>query len=124
MHLPYPVSFFRWFLLVVLFVPSIGRAEEPNQFSAVQAVFQKHCMDCHEAKDPEANLVLENFETLMKGGESGAAVIAGKSAESLLVKMVEGKIERDGKKLIMPPGKSKKLDLAEIEVIKAWIDAG
>ncbi|MGI8965406.1 MAG: c-type cytochrome domain-containing protein [Limisphaerales bacterium] len=81
-------------------------------------------MDCHEAKDPEANLVLESFETLRKGGESGAAIVPGKSDESLLVKMIEGKIEKDGKKKIMPPGKKKKLEPAEIALIKAWIDAG
>jgi WD40 repeat protein len=61
---------------------------------------------------------------LMKGGESGASVVPGKSDESLLVKMIEGKIEKEGKKNIMPPGKKKKLDATEIATIKAWIDAG
>ena len=41
----------------------------------------------------------------MKGGEIGAALVPGKSAESLLVQMIEGKFEKDGKKKIMPPGK-------------------
>jgi hypothetical protein len=100
-------------------------AEATNDYTAVHAIFDKYCMDCHESKDPEANLVLDSFETLMKGGESGAVIVPGKSGESLLVRMVEGKVEKEGKKLIMPPGKkSKKLEAAEIAVIKAWIDAG
>ena len=90
----------------------------------MDAIFTAHCLDCHEAKDPEANLVLENFESLMKGGESGAAIVPGKSAESRLVRMIEGSVVKDGKRLIMPPGKRKKLEAGEIAVLKAWIDDG
>ena len=60
----------------------------------------------------------------MKGGESGASIVRGKSAESLLVKLIDGGIERDGKKVVMPPGKRKKLTTDEIATIKSWIDAG
>src|ERR1043166_4460272 len=94
-----------------------------NDYSAVDAIFSKHCLECHEAKDPEANLVLEGFEGLMKGSENGAVIVPGKSAESLLVRMIEG-VEKDGKKKIMPPGKRKKLEPEEIALIKGWIDAG
>ena len=124
---PFPIRFFLRvlaFLLSAFFVGNLSAADAPD-YAAVHAIFDKHCMDCHDAKEPEANLVLESFETLMKGGENGTAVVAGKSDESLLVKMLEGKIEKDGKKLIMPPGKKrKKLEPSEIATIKAWIDAG
>src|SRR5438445_13272147 len=69
-----------------------------NDYAAVDALFTKHCLECHEAKDPEANLVLDTFQTLMKGSENGAVILPGKSAESLLVKMIEGRIEKEGKK--------------------------
>lgn len=98
--------------------------DTPVDYSAVQALFDKHCVDCHASDEPEANLVMENFETFMKGGQTGPAIIPGKSDESLTVKMLEGKIEKDGKKLIMPPGKRKKLTTNEIALIRAWIDAG
>lgn len=107
-----------------LFVSSV-RADATNDYAAVHAIFDKYCMDCHDSKDPEANLVLNEYETLMKGGESGPVIVSGKSTESLLVRLIEGKVEKDGKKLIMPPGKkSKKLDPSEIGIIKSWIDAG
>src|SRR5204863_4688379 len=62
---------------------------------------------------------------LMKGGETGVAIVPGKSSASLLVKMIEGNIQKDGETLIMPPGKKrKKLDAQEIATVKAWIDAG
>src|SRR5438046_4234088 len=68
---------------------------------------------------------MESHELLMKGGESGAVIVPGKSDESLLVKLVEGRVEKDGKTLIMPPGKKRqKLKPEQIELIRAWIDAG
>jgi mono/diheme cytochrome c family protein len=124
----FPSALRKEFLLCTL-AASLGfqiscLADSTNDYAAVDAIFQQHCLDCHGAKDPEGNLVLENFESLMKGGEIGAALIPGKSADSLLVKMIEGRFEKDGKKKIMPPGKREKLSASEIAVIKAWIDAG
>lgn len=111
-------------LFLVLFVFALRVSAADSDYAAVDAIFSKYCLDCHDSKDPEAKLVLENYDGLMKGGESGAAIVPGKSSDSLLVKMVEGKIEKDGKALVMPPKKRKKLDAAEIAAIKAWIDAG
>src|SRR5439155_13066081 len=88
------------------------------------AIFSQHCLDCHSAQDPEHSLVLEDFEALMKGGEAGQVIVPGKSEESLLVRMVEGRFEKNGKPKIMPPGKRKKLAPEEIVVLKAWIDTG
>jgi sugar lactone lactonase YvrE/mono/diheme cytochrome c family protein len=96
----------------------------PPDYSTVQAVFGRQCLDCHASKDPEGELVLENFETLMKGGELGPAIVPGKSTDSLLVRMIEGRFEREGKKKIMPPGKREKLSPEDIATIRAWIDAG
>src|SRR5213594_3673049 len=116
-------------LIIALFSGALvafaaSAAAPTNDYSAVEAIFTERCLDCHESKEPEANLVLETFETLMKGGESGPVIVPGKSSESLLVKMLEGAVEKDGKKKIMPPGKREKLKPAEIALIRAWIDAG
>jgi sugar lactone lactonase YvrE len=96
-----------------------------NDYAVVDAIFTERCLDCHAAQDPEAKLVLESFETLKEGGEHGAEIVPGKSDESRLVQMVEGRLLSDkGKKLIMPPGKRKKLSETEIASIKSWIDTG
>jgi mono/diheme cytochrome c family protein/sugar lactone lactonase YvrE len=102
---------------------SILAAEIPD-YSAVEALFTAHCLDCHGSTEPEGKLIMESHELLMKGGESGAAVVSGRSDDSLLVRMIEGKVEKDGKKRIMPPGKREKLKPDEIALIKTWIDAG
>jgi mono/diheme cytochrome c family protein len=96
----------------------------PPDYAAVDAIFNQHCLDCHAAQDPEHGLVLDTFKSLMQGGETGPAIVPGKSHESLLIQMVEGRFEKNGKPKIMPPGKRKKLTSEEIAVIKAWIDSG
>ncbi len=113
-------------LAFLLSVSSLTAAESgaTNDYTAVNTIFTEHCLDCHGAQDPEGHFVLEDFDSLMKGGEIGPAVAPGRSSESLLVQMIEGKFQKDGKTKIMPPGKRKKLEPAEIDAIKAWIDAG
>jgi len=93
-------------------------------YAAIETIFNQHCLDCHASQDPEHGLVLETFEGLTKGGEAGPAILPGKAHESLLVQMIEGRFEKKGKSVIMPPGKRKKLTSDEIARITAWIDAG
>ena len=113
----------RFFLpLLVAFLPL--RAEEPDYFPAVAKLIEDRCADCHAADDPDGKLVMERYEDIMKGGETGAAVVAGKSGESLMIKYLRGEVEKDGKKKFMPPGKREKLTPEEIEMFVKWIDAG
>ena len=117
-----------WVLSAALIFSSLARlvaadASSTTDYEAVDAVFTQYCLDCHASQDPEAKLILESFETLMQGGEHGPEIVPGKSDQSRLVQMLEGRIEnKEGKKLIMPPGKRKKLEAAEIATIKTWID--
>lgn len=94
------------------------------EFAELEPLFHEHCVECHGAKEPEGGLILESFDGLMKGGESGPALTAGKSAESLLVKALEGNWGKAGKNQFMPPGKREKLTTEQISLFKAWIDAG
>jgi hypothetical protein len=111
-------------LLSLIGVSNAAPSTQPLDYASVDAIFSKYCLDCHASKDPEGELVLESFDTLMKGGEIGPAILPGKGTDSLLVKMIEGRFEKDGKKKIMPPGKRAKLTAAEIAAIKSWIDSG
>jgi mono/diheme cytochrome c family protein len=60
--------------LLLTLAGSLHLCAATPDFAAVQAIFNQHCLDCHAAQDPEAKLVMEDFETLMKGGESGAVL--------------------------------------------------
>jgi WD40 repeat protein len=110
--------------LLALLLATPLLAAEPDYFPAVAKLIEDRCIDCHAADDPEGKLVLETHAGILKGGESGAALMPGKSGESLLIKYLRGEVEKDGKKKFMPPGKRDKLTAEEIEAFAKWIDAG
>lgn len=97
-----------------------SRAANPPDYNThVAPIFKQYCLGCHNGKDAEGGLVLESYQSLLKGGEEGAVLLAGKSDLSRLVLMLEGKAEP-----VMPPEENERPKPAEIAVIKAWIDAG
>jgi len=91
---------------------------EPDFAREVLPILETNCLRCHSAALQEGGLILETHEDMMKGGEDGPVLVPGKSAESLMIHMIEA---RPGKKK-MPP----KSDLArdEIEILRRWIDTG
>lgn len=94
-------------------------AESPDFNTDVLPVFRKYCNGCHNSRDAEAGLILEDFARTLKGGEEGAILIGGKSADSRLWKVVSGQADPQ-----MPPEDQPQPKPAELAVIKAWIDAG
>lgn len=115
---------FAFVLLVQFLSVASPAAIATNDYAAVHELFAAHCIDCHAAQEPEGGLILESFESLMKGGETGPALKPRNSRSSLLMQMVEGSYKKNGKKIIMPPGKRKKLQPDEIVLLKDWIDSG
>ena len=63
-------------------------------------------------------LVIDSYEAAMKGGDHGPMVVPGKAEASLMVKMLEGKVQP-----LMPFG-ADPLPPATIALVKAWIDTG
>ena len=84
----------------------------------VKPIFAKHCLSCHGADKQKHGLRLDRKTDALKGGDSGAAIVPGKSAESLLFQLVSGQ----DKDRPMPPKGG--LSAAEIATLKAWIDQG
>jgi hypothetical protein len=68
---------------------------------------------CHGAGKLEGGLDLRRDLTILKGGDSGPAVVPGKPDESLLVQRVES-----GE---MPPGKNHQLDKEERAFFRQWV---
>jgi WD40 repeat protein len=85
----------------------------------IEPILVNKCSFCHSGNIKEGKLDLGTYETLMKGGKRGPAVIAGKSAESWVIKLA-GKTERPQ----MPPKSEEPLTPQELALIKLWIDQG
>ena len=85
----------------------------------IKPIFAKHCVDCHKADKDESGFRLDVGHLAIKGGDRGAAIIPGKSDESILYQALIGK----GDATAMPYEKPR-LPAADIELIKKWIDRG
>lgn len=102
-----------------LVVTAAAAAETPDFNADVLPVFRKYCNGCHNSREQESGLVLEDFARTLKGGDNGAIFKPGDSANSKLWRLVSGQDEPQ-----MPPETSTQPKPAELAIIKAWIDAG
>ncbi len=83
----------------------------------IRPLLIEHCLECHGPEKQEGGLNLATRESLLKGGDSGAALVTGKPKESLLVEAVEYLSEPK-----MPP--SGKLPAEKIEQLRRWVESG
>jgi uncharacterized membrane protein len=95
----------------------------PDSFYAkhIYPVFDANCVACHGEGKVKANLRLDSYDRLMRGGEDGAVVIPGDPARSTLFKRIT--LPQDDKKFMPSEGKPP-LKAEEIAWIKAWIAQG
>jgi len=87
----------------------------PTFESSVKPIFAAKCASCHNEKLALGKLSVHSEAAILKGGETGASVVAGEAAKSLLIDKI---VTRQ-----MPPGKDKLSD-AEIDQIRQWINTG
>jgi mono/diheme cytochrome c family protein len=85
----------------------------------VRPIFSERCGGCHAATKQRGGLRLDRKVDAMRGGDSGAVIVPGKSDESPLVRLVTA---ADGKN-VMPP-KGERLSATQIAILRAWIDQG
>ena len=96
------------------------KAGEVSFGAEVAPVLLEHCVGCHDADQPEANLSVVSLDRLLRGGRGGPPIVTGKGAESLLVKKLKG-TGIDGQR--MPLGKPPLTD-DMIAMIEKWINQG
>jgi len=88
----------------------------------VRPVLVDNCYQCHSTdaeKGVKGGLLLDSRDAVLKGGDSGPALIPGDPEKSLLIKAVRYADEN----LQMPP-KGKKLSEQQIEELVAWVKMG
>ena len=84
----------------------------------IRPLLVKHCYECHGEKKQESALRLDTWAGLMKGGDTGTAIVAGKPAQSLLLTAVK----YQDPNLQMPP--EKRLSKQEVTKLEHWIKIG
>lgn len=118
------------FALVILFSGALFAQDSTKTTSSTEVSFtkdvapvlNKFCTTCHSAEeDHPSELFMDSYESLMKGGKHGKAIVQGNAKESLLSQ----KMSDDppfGK--MMPPPRKPRPTPEQVALILAWIDQG
>jgi mono/diheme cytochrome c family protein len=119
-----PGKFARALLLisVLMFLDArASRAQDVEFFEKkIRPILVEYCYECHsaQAKKLKGNLHLDTKEKMLRGGDSGPAVVPGDPDSSLLIRAVRY-LNSD---LQMPP--KNRLSEAQVADLVAWVRAG
>ncbi|MFO0915343.1 MAG: DUF1553 domain-containing protein [Pirellulales bacterium] len=112
-----------WIATLFLICASSLRGEEAANVGAdqfereVRPVLVGKCLGCHSAAKSESGLRLDQRDLLLKGGDSGPAVVPGDAKASLMIQAVH----RLGG-VAMPPDEP--LDPQQVAALERWVAAG
>ena len=85
--------------------------------SKVRPLLAAKCFRCHR-DGSKGGLTADSRESLIRGGNTGAAIVPGDPDASLMIQAVS----RTHARLKMPPGKP--LDPREVQVLREWVRKG
>src|SRR4051794_29021804 len=126
-RLAHAIVYVRTLLIGPMLGIAAARAADPADSGGarlfqekIAPVLKTECFTCHssEAGKLQAGLHLDSRAGLLAGGDSGPAVVPGKSEESLLIQAIR---HEDG--LAMPP-KKPKLSEQTIADFEKWVNSG
>jgi hypothetical protein len=110
------------FVLAIWLALPAAQAEErpaPDFAREIQPLLAAHCTKCHGPEKQTSGLRLDDGEAALAGGDSGAAILPGKAAASLLIERVTS-----GDDSIRMPPEGKPLTAEQIDLLRRWIDGG
>jgi mono/diheme cytochrome c family protein len=85
----------------------------------IKPLFEASCVKCHAKGKDKGGFSLESREAFLRGGDTGAGAVVGKSGESIVVEAVSGLNEG----LVMPK-KGTHWSAEQVGLLRAWIDQG
>ncbi len=110
-------------IFVLLGTSAAAFAADLDFYKDVYPFLKANCISCHNKTTTKADLNMETPALMIKGGENGPSIVAGKSMQSLVVQASLHQHDME-----MPPANNKSgaVDLtpAEIAILKQWIDQG
>jgi WD40 repeat protein len=101
-------------LMACACAPAFAKVSFSND---IKPILARQCAACHQPQSKQSDLVLTSYADFQKGGRKGAAFVAGKPDESVVMKYLTGAIEPR-----MPMGG--KLTDEQINLFREWIREG
>ncbi|WP_010584912.1 PSD1 and planctomycete cytochrome C domain-containing protein [Schlesneria paludicola] len=101
-----------------------ARADEPDSAAIeffekhVRPLLIKHCYECHTTREPKGGLALDTRAGVLKGGDSGPAIVPSESEKSRLIDAVR----YQNSDLQMPP--KGRIPATDIEILEKWVAMG
>jgi len=108
----------RHLAILLTLIASPAWAQTPD-WARVGEIFAERCIICHSGDGAPLGLQLDSYESARLGGWMGTVLIAGDPDNSRLMGRIRGQIQPQ-----MPLNGPPYLDIAEIALIAAWIEAG
>ena len=106
-------------LPILLLLPATVATAAVDFSHQIVPILREHCAECHAGDKKKGGFSFNDRDSLMEGGEDGAVVVSGKSAESMMIKAI---LSADPDEQ-MPP-KGKRVPAEQIALLKQWIDEG
>ena len=105
-------------------LPPPAKKKDVSFDKDVKAIYDKSCVKCHSGEKAKGDLRLDTRQGVLKGGESGPVVVAGKSDQSNLIFYIADLVPD----MEMPPlpkrGGFPALTKEQVGLVRAWIDQG
>lgn len=105
--------------VLVVSIASLASADPVDFAHDIVPLLRKHCGKCHTGAKAQGGFSFNTRNSLLKGGESGKAVVVNRSGDSLLIE----RITTDDPDLRMPPD-GERIPADDITRLRQWIDAG
>jgi mono/diheme cytochrome c family protein len=106
-----------WTFLILPFLAPLPVPGSDALWTAhVEPLLKEHCAECHNSTKAKSGLDVSSLQTLLRGGDRGTAVVAGRPDESNLYKFLSAEAD-----IHMPPGKRERLSEEEAGLIRKWI---
>jgi hypothetical protein len=87
----------------------------------VNRILDEKCVKCHNSNKTKGEFLMTDLTNLIKGGESGAAILPGRPEESEIITRLELPEESEDH---MPPEGETPLSESEIRILHRWIALG
>ena len=100
--------------ITLLVLKSMVSADDESTISSAKSLLLQKCISCHSGDATKGNLDLTTREALLRGGESGPAIVPASLEQSLIWQ----RVDQDE----MPP--KHPLSAKEKQIFKEWISAG
>lgn len=111
----------RWLLpIAIICLFSTRGISGAGEYDAkIKPLLKERCFACHGALQQQSGLRLDAGSFIRQGGDNGAAVVPGDPSASLLIQKVSSVDDA----VRMPPD-GERLTAEQIDLLRAWIQAG